>query len=135
MPAAPKTGPTLFLGLELSTDQLRASIVDESLELVGVECVDFDVELPEFQCATTSIFGHCYTTYIICSFPGHRVEYLRRLERRTLPRLRCGSRLSVSFWDFFFDFERNQIFVRSWEILANLSLNRIFLVLFSIIFT
>lgn len=44
----PKTA-TLFLGLELATDQLRASIVDENLELVGVEAVDFDSELPEFQ--------------------------------------------------------------------------------------
>jgi len=49
MPPGSKTGPALFLGLELATDQLRASIVDESLELVGVECVDFDTELPEYQ--------------------------------------------------------------------------------------
>ena len=46
---APKPGSSLFLGLELATDQLRASIVDENLELVGVEAVDFDSELPEFQ--------------------------------------------------------------------------------------
>lgn len=45
----PKTGSALFLGLELATDQLRASIVDENLELVGVEIVDFDSELPEYQ--------------------------------------------------------------------------------------
>ncbi|KLO06227.1 hypothetical protein SCHPADRAFT_946257, partial [Schizopora paradoxa] len=38
-----------FLGIELATDQLRASIVDEQLDLVGVEAVDFDVEVPEFQ--------------------------------------------------------------------------------------
>jgi hypothetical protein len=49
MPATPKSGPALFLGIELATDQLRASIVDESLELVGVECVDFDTEL-DYQC-------------------------------------------------------------------------------------
>lgn len=46
----PKSGPALFLGIELSTDQLRASIVDESLELVGVESIDFDIELSEYQC-------------------------------------------------------------------------------------
>ena len=46
---APKSGSSLFLGLELATDQLRASVVDENLELVGVETVDFDTELPEFQ--------------------------------------------------------------------------------------
>lgn len=46
---APKSGSSLFLGLELATDQLRASVVDENLELAGVEVVDFDTELPEFQ--------------------------------------------------------------------------------------
>ena len=56
MPVALKTGQALFLGLELSTDQLRAAIVDESLELVGVECVDFDTELSEYQCVFPSIF-------------------------------------------------------------------------------
>jgi xylulokinase len=49
MPVQPKTTSAMFLGLELATDQLRAAIVDESLELVGVESVDFDTELPEFQ--------------------------------------------------------------------------------------
>lgn len=45
----PKSMSALFLGLELATDQLRAAIVDENLELVGVEAVDFDSELPEYQ--------------------------------------------------------------------------------------
>ncbi|KAH9841123.1 actin-like ATPase domain-containing protein [Rhodofomes roseus] len=45
----PKTMSALFLGVELATDQLRASIVDENLELMGVECVDFDTGLPEYQ--------------------------------------------------------------------------------------
>ncbi|KAI0073992.1 actin-like ATPase domain-containing protein [Panus rudis PR-1116 ss-1] len=60
----PKPGPTLFLGIELATDQLRSSIVDENLELVGVEAVDFDSELPEFQ-TQGGIFttpGEAYTT-------------------------------------------------------------------------
>ena len=39
-----------FLGLELATDQLRAAVVDEQLDLIGVEVVDFDSELAEFQC-------------------------------------------------------------------------------------
>ncbi|KZT30038.1 actin-like ATPase domain-containing protein [Neolentinus lepideus HHB14362 ss-1] len=63
-PAASKSGASLFLGLELATDQLRASLVDENLELVGVECVDFDTELPEFQ-TQGGIFttpGEAYTT-------------------------------------------------------------------------
>lgn len=45
----PKGLSPLFLGLELAVDQLRASIVDDSLELVGVEAVDFDSEIPEYQ--------------------------------------------------------------------------------------
>ena len=46
---APKSASALFLGLELAVDQLRAAIVDENLELAGVEAVDFDQELPEYQ--------------------------------------------------------------------------------------
>ena len=46
---APKSASSLFLGLELATDQLRASVLDENLDLVGVETVDFDTELPEYQ--------------------------------------------------------------------------------------
>ncbi len=42
-------GQRFFLGIELGIDQLRASIVDESLDLVGVECIDFDSDLPEYQ--------------------------------------------------------------------------------------
>ena len=56
MPVAPKSGPALFLGIELATDQFRASIVDETLELVGVECVDFDTELSDYQCVTHRCF-------------------------------------------------------------------------------
>jgi xylulokinase len=44
----PKTSPH-FLGLQLSVDALRAAIVDEQLELIGSEHVDFDVEFPEYQ--------------------------------------------------------------------------------------
>jgi xylulokinase len=46
-PAAKPAG-ALFLGLELATDQLRATLVDEHLDLVGVEAIDFDAELPEY---------------------------------------------------------------------------------------
>ncbi|KAJ7723012.1 D-xylulose kinase [Mycena maculata] len=54
----------LFLGLELAVDQLRATLVDEALDLVGVECVDFDTELAEYQ-TQGGIFttpGEAYTT-------------------------------------------------------------------------
>ncbi|KAJ3823783.1 D-xylulose kinase [Lentinula raphanica] len=53
-----------FLGLELATDQLRACVIDENLELVGVESVDFDSELAEYS-TTGGIFttpGEAYTT-------------------------------------------------------------------------
>lgn len=65
MAPGPKTGPPLFLGLELATDQLRASIVDESLELVGVECVDFDSELPEYQ--YVSLISSLYSPHRSCA--------------------------------------------------------------------
>lgn len=38
-----------FLGLELAIDQLRATIVDDQLDLLAVEAVDFDTELPDYQ--------------------------------------------------------------------------------------
>ena len=46
----PSRSPTAhFFGLELATDQLRAAVVDEQLDVIGVELVDFDTELSEFQ--------------------------------------------------------------------------------------
>lgn len=39
-----------FLGIELSNEQLRAALVDEHFLTLGVEVVDFDAELPEYQC-------------------------------------------------------------------------------------
>ncbi|KAH9920985.1 actin-like ATPase domain-containing protein [Amylocystis lapponica] len=60
----PKNMSAVFLGLELATDQLRASMVDENLELVGVDAIDFDTELPEYQ-TQGGIFttpGDAYTT-------------------------------------------------------------------------
>ncbi|TFY71343.1 hypothetical protein EVG20_g1656 [Dentipellis fragilis] len=79
MPAPAKSGQALFLGLELATDQLRASIVDENLELVGVEAVDFDTELSEYQ-TQGGIFttpGDAYTTPvdILLSSGGNPLQY------------------------------------------------------------
>lgn len=45
----PAGKPIHFLGLELSTEQLRAVVVDEQLDLVAVEAVDFDTDLSEYQ--------------------------------------------------------------------------------------
>lgn len=44
----PKASPH-FLGLQLSVDFLRAAIVDEQLEPIGSEQVEFDVEFPDYQ--------------------------------------------------------------------------------------
>jgi len=38
-----------FLGFELSTEQLRAVVVDEHLDVLVAEQVDFDTDLPEYQ--------------------------------------------------------------------------------------
>ena len=101
----PKTGPALFLGLELATDQLRASIVDESLELVGVECVDFDSELPEYQYVPCDMFYpnfHFFLSKILRlafftifsrkadTFLGHREAFLLLPEMHIPPPWTCG---------------------------------------------
>lgn len=46
-----------FLGLELSTEQLRAVIVDEELNFVANEAIDFDTDLVEYQYVFLA-FGH-----------------------------------------------------------------------------
>lgn len=46
-----------FLGLELSTEQLRAVIVDEELNFLANEVIDFDTDLVEYQYVFTT-FGH-----------------------------------------------------------------------------
>lgn len=86
MPSVPKTGPSFFLGIELGIDQLRASIVDESLELVGVECVDFDSELSEYKCVCGVSRRHLCTDPIRCWSLERRVGFSRPQEKHTRPR-------------------------------------------------
>ncbi|KAF8344616.1 hypothetical protein F5887DRAFT_969877, partial [Amanita rubescens] len=91
MPAIPKSGPALFLGLELATDQIRASIVDESLELVGVECVDFDTELPEYK-TQGGIFttpGDAYTTPVEMWIKGLETLLQKLASHQDLSRVRA----------------------------------------------
>lgn len=54
----------MFLGFDLSIEGLRACLVDENLELVGVECVDFDADCPEYgtQGGIFTSPGEAYTT-------------------------------------------------------------------------
>lgn len=87
MPTLPKSGPSLFLGIELATDQLRASIVDETLDLVGVENVDFDSELSEYQCVFPScwLVAYLYPFFLINLLPELKVAYSRLLAKHTQP--------------------------------------------------
>ena len=54
MPSLP--AHALFLGVELATDQLRAVILDDQLDILAVESVDFDAELPEYQSVYLQLF-------------------------------------------------------------------------------
>jgi xylulokinase len=60
-----KPASPLFLGLELATDQLRATLVDEHLDLVGVESCDFDSDLPDYGSASSSLYSrsHAHIMY------------------------------------------------------------------------
>ena len=111
-----KPGSSLFLGIELATDQLRATLVDDNLELMGVECVDFDTEVPEYQSvfpSSTSCLPHnptpspdfnslggaigrafCELT-ALTSCPGRRAVFSPRRAMHTRLRSTCGSKHSV----------------------------------------
>lgn len=71
-----------YLGLELATEHIRASVVDDGLDVIFTTAVEFDTELPEFQTrgglftapgdvCTTSVemwlkaLGEYYTSYKI----------------------------------------------------------------------
>ena len=54
----PTISHTLFLGVELATDQLRAVLLDDQLDILGVENVDFDAELPEYQSVSHIFLPH-----------------------------------------------------------------------------
>ncbi|KAG7085446.1 hypothetical protein E1B28_003007 [Marasmius oreades] len=86
-------GGPLFLGLELAVDQFRATIVDENLGLVGVECVDFDTELPEYQ-TTGGIFtspGEAYTTPVEMWIKALDMLLQKLLQTTYLPRIKSIS--------------------------------------------
>lgn len=104
MPSA-KPGPALFLGIELGIDQLRASIVDESLDLVGVECIDFDSDLPEYQYVRFNASWRLLTSYRtqggIFTTPGEAyttpVEmWLKGLGEHLCPASICAARGSCT---------------------------------------
>jgi hypothetical protein len=79
----PKVSPH-FLGLQLSVDALRATIVDEQLELVGSEHVDFDVEFPEYQyvrssCSLLTLFCFKDPACTLLMSRGHEVLHGKTL--------------------------------------------------------
>jgi hypothetical protein len=45
----PPKANTHFLGIQLAVDHLRAAVVDEQLEVVGADQIDFDTDFPEYQ--------------------------------------------------------------------------------------
>ena len=104
MPTLPKTGPSLFLGIELATDQLRASIVDETLDLVGVESIDFDSELSEYQCVFLPNFRVVLIIdlFLLLTCAELKVEYSQLLAKHTPRPWRCGLKVLVSPMIFFF---------------------------------
>ncbi|KAJ7641793.1 hypothetical protein FB45DRAFT_361864 [Roridomyces roridus] len=94
--------PNLFLGLELAVDQLRATLVDESLELVGVECVDFDSELAEYQ-TQGGIFttpGEAYTTPVEMWIKGLDIILEKVSRNYDIARVKCigGSAQHALVW-------------------------------------
>ncbi|KAG8751529.1 hypothetical protein FRC12_012402 [Ceratobasidium sp. 428] len=55
-----------YLGLELSTEYLRACVLDEVLDVIHTACVEFDTDMPEFQ-TRGGLFtapGDVYTTSV-----------------------------------------------------------------------
>jgi hypothetical protein len=87
----PSTAPAHFLGLELSTEQLRATIIDDELNVVGVESVDFDTELPEYQCVTCKL-SCVYIHSILTSRTLPTAELAAASSRRPVTRIRLQSR-------------------------------------------
>ena len=47
--SASSSASTHFLGLDLAQDNLRAVIVDDQLDVVLVESVNFDQDIPDLQ--------------------------------------------------------------------------------------
>ncbi|KAH8801857.1 hypothetical protein DL96DRAFT_1634571 [Flagelloscypha sp. PMI_526] len=105
MPTSPLDRGTgaLFLGLELAVDQLRASLVDESLELVAVESVDFDRELPEYQ-THGGIFttpGEAYTTPIEMWIKALDILLQKLTTTNLVPRIKAiggSAQHALVFW-------------------------------------
>jgi xylulokinase len=55
-----------YLGLELATEHIRGSVVDEGLDVIFTAAVEFDTDLPEFQ-TRGGLFtapGDVYTTSV-----------------------------------------------------------------------
>jgi xylulokinase len=101
MPAPPKLGLAFFLGLELSTDQLRTSIGDEGLELVNVKCADWTASC-NFQFVFCLTVGIAHPQHSRTTTPGN--AYTTPVEMWVK---------GLDILNLFFAWKRNQIFRRS----------------------
>ncbi|XP_028130191.1 xylulose kinase isoform X1 [Diabrotica virgifera virgifera] len=57
-------GDNLYLGLDLSTQQLKAAVVNEKLEIVAEQIVIYDSDLPEFRTQGGAIIDKINNAYI-----------------------------------------------------------------------
>ncbi|XP_055337409.1 xylulose kinase-like [Paramacrobiotus metropolitanus] len=80
----------LFLGLDLSTQQLKGVLIGEQLEVVKEESVHFDNELPEFgtqggACVNTDASGASRVTVPVLLWVKALDLLLQKLQRSELP--------------------------------------------------
>ncbi|KAJ7584493.1 hypothetical protein C8J56DRAFT_152817 [Mycena floridula] len=90
----------LFLGLDLGTDQLRASLLDADLNLVGVERVEFDDLGFGTQGGIYTTPGEAFTTPVEMWVRALDLLLLRLHAQHPLDRVRCigGSAQSALVW-------------------------------------
>ena len=57
---------SLWLGLDLSTQKLKATVVDSSLNLILDLAVDFEADLPSFKYRFLSLFFFPCNSHVLC---------------------------------------------------------------------
>ncbi|KZT35969.1 hypothetical protein SISSUDRAFT_1071671 [Sistotremastrum suecicum HHB10207 ss-3] len=97
-----KLPATHFLGLELGVDQLRAAVLDDHLDLVVSETVDFDADFPEYQTKGGLFTGQdeTYTTPVDMWVKGLDLLLDRLRSKTDLSKIRAigGSAQNASVW-------------------------------------
>lgn len=59
-----KAGTNTYMGLDLSTQQLKAAIINDKLEILYEEAVSFDSDLPEFRTQNGAVIDKADPQYI-----------------------------------------------------------------------